>query len=120
MEQQARGIDTRVTLLESRADKLEKRVDAHGRRIDESSAAMAELTARARYSDESMGELKAMGKQTAEAVDDLRQSFAAERVENRNRFAQRDAASLAQIKGYAICAAVTAAVTYLLTAFGIK
>lgn len=120
MELQPEATETRVTLLESRADKLEQRVTAHGKEIDANAAGLHELSIRARYSDESMGELKAMGKATAEAVDDLRQSFAAERAENRNRFDQRDAASFAQVKGYAICAAVTAAVTYLLTAFGIK
>lgn len=119
MEQPPEATETRVTLLESRTDKLEQRVTVHGEEIDAAAAQLNELSIRASYRDESMGELKAMSKQTAEAVDDLRQSFAAERVENRNRFAQRDAASFVQIKGYVLCAAVTAAVTYLLTAIGL-
>ena len=111
--------DTRLTLVETRCDALEERVTVHGEEIDANAAKLNELSIRAHFRDESMGELKAMSKQTAEAVDDLRQSFAAERVENRNRFDQRDANAYAQVKGYVLCAALTALVTFVLSRMGL-
>lgn len=111
--------DTRLTLVETRCDALEERVTVHGEEIDTANAKLNELSIRAHFRDESMGELKAMSKQTAEAVDDLRQSFAAERVENRNRFDQRDAGKYQQIKGYVLCAALTALVTFVLSRIGL-
>jgi hypothetical protein len=119
MEQQPETTETRVTLLESRADKLEQRVTTHGEEIDAAAAQLHELSIRAHYRDESMGELKAMGKQTAEALDDLRQSFAAERVENKNRFDQRDATQFKEIKGYVISAVVAAMAGFVLARMGL-
>ena len=75
MEQATETTETRVSLLESRTDKLEQRVTAHGEEIDTNSAQLHELSIRAHYRDESMGELKAMSKATADALDKLRQDF---------------------------------------------
>lgn len=112
--------DTRLTLVENRCDALEERVTVHGEEIDANAAKLSELSIRAHFRDESMGELKAMSKQTAEAVDDLRQSFAAERVENRNRFDQRDADKYQQVKGYVLAAVVSGVVGFVLAAIGIR
>ena len=115
----AEATETRVTLLESRADKLEQRVTVHGEEIDTANAKLNELSIRAHFRDESMGELKALSKATSEALDDLRQSFAAERAENKNRFDRRDANTYAQVKGYVLCAALTALVTFVLSRIGL-
>lgn len=119
MEQQPEATETRVTLLESRADKLEQRVTAHGKEIDANAAQLHELSIRAHYRDESMGELKAMSKATADALDKLRQDFGDERAENRNRFDQRDADSFKQIKGYIASAIVAALAGFVLARIGL-
>lgn len=119
MEQAAETTETRMTLLESRADKLEQRVTAHGEEIDANAAQLHELSIRAHYRDESMGELKAMSKATADALDSLRHDFAEERVENRNRFDQRDAASYSQIKGYVVSAVIAAVAGFVLASIGL-
>lgn len=119
MEQPPETTETRVTLLESRADKLEQRVTAHGEEIDANAAKLHELSIRAHYRDESMGELKAMSKATADALDRLRQDFGEERMENKNRYDQRDAAAYRDVKGYIVSAIVGGLVIFLLGRIGL-
>ena len=112
--------DTRLKVAETRIDTLEQRVTTHGEEIDDNAAKLKELAVRAHYRDESMGELKAMSRQTADALDSLRQDFAEERMANRSRFDTRDAATYAQVKGYVLCAIITAVATLVLTQIGLK
>lgn len=116
----AQTTDTRLKVAETRIDNLEQRVTTHGEEIDAASEQLHELEVRAHYRDESMGELKAMSRQTADALDSLRQDFAEERMANKSRFDSRDAATYAQVKGYVICAVITAIATLVLTQIGLK
>lgn len=112
--------DTRLKVAETRIDTLEQRVTTHGEEIDENTAKLKELALKAHYRDESMGELKAMGRQTAEALDDLRQEFAKESMKNENRFDQRDAAAYKDVKGYIAAAVIGGVVMFLLSRIGIS
>lgn len=116
---QITNIEGRVASAETRIGSLEERVTAHGEEIDAAAAQLHELSIRAHYRDESMGELKAMSKATADALDNLRKDFAEERAENRNRFDQRDAKSFAQIKGYLLSAVVAAVAGFVLAKIGL-
>ena len=119
MEQNLANIEGRVASAETRIDSLEERVTTHGEEIDTNSAQLHELSIRAQYRDESMGELKAMSRATADALDNLRKDFAEERTENKHRFDTRDAKSFAQIKGYVVSAVVAAIAGFVLARIGL-
>lgn len=119
MEQNLANIEGRVASAETRIDSLEERVTTHGEEIDTNSAQLHELSIRAQYRDESMGELKAMSRATADALDNLRKDFAEERTENKHRFDSRDAGTYKQLKSILVTAILGGIAGFLLTRIGL-